>query len=173
MNDKRNTTTTTEEWVGQVLAKLESLPGFEVKNRRDAKPGVRLWVMGINSEDENWIRNPLVTDRWDPEQWLKTRDPIRDGETRRVTTRPHVIFRPTFIWVKDAWAWTIHDIVVGKNSQLANGQSIQAEALLDPLMVPDFDTLQISQNFTMAVSRDERAEGIEHFRAVVIGHAVD
>jgi hypothetical protein len=100
---------------------------------------------------------------------------IAPGQTRRITTRPQVVFKGQRPVVSSdiAGSFVIQDIIVGKNSQFAASGPIPARAFEGNSVGVelDLDTAQIGQDITMFVTNISSSP--VRFFATLIGRSVE
>jgi hypothetical protein len=101
--------------------------------------------------------------------------PIDPGQTRRITTRPQVVFKGQRPIVSSdiAGSFVIQDIIVGKNSQFAASGPVPARTFEGNSfgVELDLDTAQIGQDITMYVTNISAAP--MRFIATLIGKSVE
>jgi hypothetical protein len=101
--------------------------------------------------------------------------PIDPGQTRRITTRPQVVFKGQRPIVSSdiAGSFMIQDIIVGKNSQFAASGPVPARTFEGNSfgVELDLDTAQIGQDITMFVTNISSAP--TRFIATLIGKSVE
>ncbi len=100
---------------------------------------------------------------------------IDPGQTRRITTRPQIIFRgQRFVVQNDiAGAFIIQDLIVGKNSQFAASGPLPARAFESNAfgVELELDTAQIGQDITVFVTNTSSTP--TRFVATLIGRSVE
>jgi len=101
--------------------------------------------------------------------------PVDPGQTRRVTTRPQVVFKGMRPIVSSdiAGSFMIQDIIIGKNSQFAASGPVPARTFEGNSfgVELDLDTAQIGQDVTMYVTNISNAP--VRFIATLIGKSVE
>lgn len=100
---------------------------------------------------------------------------IDPGQTRRITTRPQIVFRgQRFVVQNDiAGAFIIQDLIVGKNSQFAASGPLPARAFESNAfgVELELDTAQIGQDITVFVTNTSSTP--TRFVATLIGRSVE
>ena len=101
--------------------------------------------------------------------------PIDAGATRRITTRPQVVFKGVRPIVSSdiAGSFMLQDIIIGKNSQFAASGPVPARVFEGNSfgVELDLDTAQIGQDITMYVTNISSAP--VRFIATLIGKSVE
>ena len=101
--------------------------------------------------------------------------PIDPGQTRRITTRPQVVFKGVRPIVSSdiAGSFMLQDIIIGKNSQFAASGPVPARVFEGNSfgVELDLDTAQIGQDITMYVTNISSAP--VRFIATLIGKSVE
>lgn len=101
--------------------------------------------------------------------------PIDAGQTRRITTRPQVVFKGVRPIVSSdiAGSFMLQDIIIGKNSQFAASGPVPARVFEGNSfgVELDLDTAQIGQDITMYVTNISSAP--VRFIATLIGKSVE
>lgn len=75
--------------------------------------------------------------------------PLKPGERRWIISQPQIVFRPTAVLMERPHLWMIHDVKIGRTSQLPTADSVSGELL--HLADVQWDTAQISQEICFNV----------------------